>query len=155
MGRDAEPARRFGALSENVPEFQQDEGDVDADAGPQLDRGGAVRAMRDRAGFTDEMFGFHVQQAAEKCFKAWIAMLGEEYPLTHDLGELINAIRRRDATVSEPRHLTAFNSFAVKYRYARFPENAGPIDRPAAIRQVDALMRRVRRLLSAEESRTG
>ena len=116
---------------------------------------GAVRAMCDRAEFTDEIFGFHVQQAAEKCLKAWIAMLGEEYPLTHDLGELINAIRRRDATVSEPRHLTAFNSFAVKYRYARFPENAGPIDRPAAIRQVDALMRRVRRLLPAEESPTG
>lgn len=41
---------------------------------------------------------------------------------------------------------------AVKYRYARFPETAGPIDRPAAIRQVEALIRRVRRLLPAEES---
>ena len=101
------------------------------------------------------IFGFHVQQAAEKCFKAWIAMLGEEYPLTHDLNKLIAAIRRRDATVSEHRHLTAFNSFAVKYRYARFLKGAGPIDRPAAIRQVDALMQRVRRLLPAEESRTG
>ena len=155
MGRDAEPARRFGALSENVPEFQQDEGDVDADAGPQLDRGGTVRAMRDRAGFTDEMFGFHVQQAAEKCFKAWIAMLGEEYPLTHDLGTLIDAIRRRDTSVSQHDDLAKLTSFAVKYRYARFPETAGPLARPAAIQQVDELMRRVRRLLPAEESRTG
>ena len=103
----------------------------------------------------DENFGFHVQQAAEKCFKAWIAMLGEEYPLTHDLDELIDAIRRWDGTVSHHDDLTAFSSFAVKYRYAPFPENAGPIDRPAAIRQVEALMQRVRRLLPAEESRTG
>ena len=116
---------------------------------------GAVRAMRDRAEFTDEIFGFHVQQAAEKCFKAWIALLGEEYPLTHDLGKLIDAIRRRDATVSEHDDLAKLTSFAVKYRYARFPETAGPLDRPAAIRQVEALMQRVRRLLPAEESPTG
>ena len=109
---------------------------------------GALRVMRDPADVTDEIFGFHVQQAAEKCFKAWIAMLGEEYPLTHDLGELIDAVRRRDATVSQHDHLATFNSFAVQYRYARFPENAGPIDRPAAIRQVEALMQRVRRRLS-------
>ena len=109
---------------------------------------GALRVMHNPADVTDEIFGFHVQQAAEKCFKAWIAMLGEEYPLTHDLGELIDAIRRRDATVSQHDHLAAFNSFAVKYRYARFPENAGPIDRPAAIRQVEALMQRVPRRLS-------
>ena len=31
----------------------------------------------------DESFGFHVQQAAEKAFKAWLAVLGETYPLTH------------------------------------------------------------------------
>ena len=55
----------------------------------------AVRAMRDRTDFTDEIFGFHVQQAAEKGFKAWIAMLGREYPLTHELRELIESIRGR------------------------------------------------------------
>ena len=112
---------------------------------------GAVRAMRDRVDFTDEIFGFHVQQAAEKCFKAWIAMLGEEYPLTHKLGKLIEAIRRRDAAVSQYAELAAFSPSAVKYRYAPSSENAGPIDRPAAIRQVEALMRRVRRLLPGSE----
>lgn len=115
---------------------------------------GALRVMRNPADVTDEIFGFHVQQAAEKCFKAWIAMLGEEYPLTHDLGKLIAAIRRRDAAVSQHAALKAFSAFAVHYRYAPFPENAGPIDRPATIRQVEALMERVRRLLSAKESPT-
>ena len=50
------------------------------------------------------------------------------------------------------RALREARVIAVKYRYARFPETAEPIDRPAAIRQVEALMRRVRRLLPAEES---
>ena len=110
---------------------------------------GALRVMHNPAAVTDEIFGFHVQQAAEKCFKAWIAMLGEEYPLTHDLGELIYVIRARDAAVSQHAALTEFNAFAVKYRYAPFPEDAEPIDHPASIRQVEALMRRVRHLLPA------
>ena len=112
---------------------------------------GALRVMHNPAAVTDEIFGFHVQQAAEKCFKAWIALLGEEYPLTHELDVLIDAIRRHDATVSEHADLARFNPFAVKYRYAPFPENAVPIDRPASIRQVEALMRRVRRLLPDSE----
>ena len=112
----------------------------------------AVRAMRDHAEFTDEIFGFHVQQTAEKCFKAWIAMLGEEYPLTHDLGKLIDVIRARDAAVSQHAALKAFSAFAVNYRYAPLPEDAGPMDRPAAIRQVDALMRRVRRRMPGSEA---
>lgn len=112
---------------------------------------GAVRAMSDRVDFTDEIFGFHVQQAAEKCFKAWLAMLGEKYPLTHDLGELFKAIRQRDAAVSQHAALKAFSAFAVHYRYTPFPENAEPLDRPAAIPQVEALMRRVRRLLPGSD----
>lgn len=98
-----------------------------------------------------ESFGFHVQQAAEKCFKAWIAMLGEEYPLTHDLGKLIDVIRARDAAVSQHAALEAFSAFAVNCRYGPLPEDAGTIDRPAAIRQVEALRRRVRRLLPSLE----
>ena len=112
---------------------------------------GALRVMHDPDAVTDEIFGFHVQQAAEKCFKAWLAMLGEKYPLTHDLGKLIEAIRRHDAAVSQHAALKAFSAFAVHYRYSPFPQNAEPLDRPAAIRQVEALMRRVRRLLPGSD----
>ena len=34
----------------------------------------ARRGMGDVAVFADEIFGFHVQQAAEKLFKAWLAL---------------------------------------------------------------------------------
>ena len=38
----------------------------------------ALGGMRDEDVFADEIFGLHVQQAAEKLFKAWIALWGEE-----------------------------------------------------------------------------
>ena len=34
----------------------------------------APGGMDDVAIFADEIFGFHVQQAAEKLFKAWLAL---------------------------------------------------------------------------------
>ena len=37
----------------------------------------ALSGMDDTEVFADEIFGFHVQQAAEKLCKAWLAMLGE------------------------------------------------------------------------------
>ena len=37
----------------------------------------ALRGMGDASVFADEIFGFHTQQAAEKLFKAWLALLGE------------------------------------------------------------------------------
>ena len=35
----------------------------------------ALRGMGDDSVFADEIFGFHVQQAAEKLLKAWIAVI--------------------------------------------------------------------------------
>ena len=113
---------------------------------------GAVRAMRNPADFTDEIFGFHVQQAAEKCLKAWIALLGMEYPLTHKLDMLIDMIRPQDDTVSVYAVLVSLNPFGVKYRYGPLPENTPPLHRPAAIRKVEALRLRVRGVLAAVES---
>ena len=45
----------------------------------------ALRGMTDTAVFADEIFGLHVQQAVEKLFKAWLALLGETYPTPHNL----------------------------------------------------------------------
>ena len=59
----------------------------------------------------------------------------------------------RHAAVSQHAAVKAFSGFAVDYRDAPLPEDAGPIDRPAAIRQVEALLQGVRRLLPAMESR--
>lgn len=45
----------------------------------------ALRGMRNLDVFAEEIFGFHVQQAAEKILKAWIALTGETVPRTHVL----------------------------------------------------------------------
>ena len=55
------------------------------------------------AGAPDESYGFHVQQAAEKSFKAWLALLGETYPLTHNIETLVNLLAGRDADVEAHR----------------------------------------------------
>ncbi|MYA88127.1 MAG: HEPN domain-containing protein [Boseongicola sp. SB0662_bin_57] len=36
----------------------------------------ALRGMGEATMFADEIFGFHVQQAAEKLLKAWLALRG-------------------------------------------------------------------------------
>ena len=46
--------------------------------------------MRHSDDISDEVLGFHVQQAAEKSLKAWLALLGETYPLTHNLDTLLD-----------------------------------------------------------------
>ena len=52
----------------------------------------ALRGMGDTCVFTDEVFGFHVQQAVEKYLKAWIALSGGLYPTTHDLADLLSVL---------------------------------------------------------------
>ena len=111
-----------------------------------------VTLARDPDDASDESFGFHVQQAAEKCFKAWLALLGHEYPLTHELGALIDGIRPHDDRVTEFADLVRFSPFAVKFRYEPLPEDAAPIDRPAAIQQIESLRRAVERLFPSPES---
>ena len=61
-----------------------------------------IRALRAllAADVGDGVFGFHVQQAAEKSLKAWLALLGVRFPLTHDLGALMELLQETvDATV--------------------------------------------------------
>jgi HEPN domain-containing protein len=53
----------------------------------------ALHGMDDADVFADEIFGFHAQQAAEKAFKAWLALLGVEYPKTHDLSLLLGILQ--------------------------------------------------------------
>ena len=38
---------------------------------------------------TDAIVGFHAQQAVEKAFKAVLAMVGAEFPFTHNIALLM------------------------------------------------------------------
>ena len=96
-------------------------------------------------------FGFHVQQAAEKLFKAWFASLGEIYPLSHDLASLLDMLRTRGADITRFDELVDYTRYAVRLRYAGADPGVYPLDRDNALGQVEALLEEVgRRLAEAE-----
>ena len=108
----------------------------------------ALRGMDDAAVFADEIFGFHVQQAAEKLFKAWLALQGETYPLSHDLAALLDILSSGGADVTRFDGLVGYTPYAVRMRYAAADPDAGQLDRSEAIEQVETLLATVRRRLA-------
>ena len=94
-----------------------------------------------------ESFGFHVQQAAEKALKAWLALLGETYPLTHNVQALVDLLRQRDIAVETFDELVEFTPYAVELRYGGLGPDAESVDRAAAIALVETLLERVGREL--------
>ena len=110
-----------------------------------------LRSMTDDAPV--ESFGFHVQQAAEKALKAWLALLGETYPLTHNLETLVDLLGDGGASVEPFGGLLDFTPYAVEFRYAGVDPGAEPLDRESALALVEALLERVRgELAEAERS---
>ena len=104
-----------------------------------------LRALYRSDEIPDEVFGFHVQQAAEKLLKGWIALLGEVYPLTHSVGELLNLLVNRGATVEPFEDLVDYTPYAVEFRYAGVDPGAESVDRERALTLVQALLERVGR----------
>lgn len=104
----------------------------------------------------DESFGFHVQQAAEKALKAWLAALGESYPLTHSLETLLRRLRAMEIATASFKRLADFTPYAVEFRYQGVAADAEPIDRQAAVALLTTLLDNVRwRLDQASRSEPG
>lgn len=111
------------------------------------------RGMDDAALFGDETAGFFAQQASEKLLKAWIACLGEVFPLTHDLESLLDIVEKRSADASMFRDLEPLTPFAVHFRYTFLPGDAEPLDRQGIASRLDALLKRVRTAIAEAERR--
>ena len=107
----------------------------------------ALRGMGDAGVFADEIFGFHAQQAVEKSFKAWLALLGEIYPMTHDLEMLLTSVVARDAGAVRFEELIEYTPYAVRLRYADAEPREEPLDRDEILLRVEALLERVRQLM--------
>ena len=99
-----------------------------------------LRGMSNASVFADEIFGFHVEQAAEKLFKAWLALLGETYPLTHDLELLVNHLQERGVAASSFLALIEYTPYAVQFRYEAIGVDAAPIDRQEGLCLVESLL---------------
>jgi HEPN domain-containing protein len=99
------------------------------------------------SGITDEILGFHVQQAAEKCLKAVLCHQGITYRRTHDLQELADLLIDAGASVPpEIADLCAWSPFAVAYRYEDWPPSSA-IDREHANELTHAAIAWARRLI--------
>ena len=112
----------------------------------------AIRFMCRSEEISDEVFGFHVQQAAEKSFKAWLALLGETYPLTHNLEALVSLLAARAVDMKAFRKLTVYTPYAVEFRYAGADSSTEPIDRKEALGLVEGLLKRVQGKLEEMEA---
>jgi HEPN domain-containing protein len=113
----------------------------------------ALSGMKDAEVFSDEIFGFHVQQAVEKALKSWLCSLGVSFPRTHDLDELGAILEEAGGMIPRFVHeLLEFTDFAVAFRYEAFPDLEGDIDRNTCIDQVGHLLQHVQQIL--EQSRS-
>ena len=75
------------------------------------------------APFIDEAsWGFQIQQAVEKALKAWLLLLGEDPPHTHNLTALFSRLADLGAAPEPFLPLEAFTDFAVQLRYDADPE---------------------------------
>ena len=100
----------------------------------------ALQVMGNPDEVDDEVFGFHVQQAAEKTIKAWIAFDGRQYPLTHDIELLLDWLAQTvDVEVHRP--LARYTPFGVQFRYAATDAD-WRVEREAALAQVRQLFDR-------------
>ena len=110
----------------------------------------ALRGMSDADIFADEIFGFHVQQAAEKLFKAWLALLGQTYPPIHDLSELLSMLIECQSDAARFDPLIDYTPYAVQFRYGSGDSDSVPLDRDTALQRTEALLSEVQRQLPDE-----
>ena len=74
-------------------------------------------------GIREEDFGFHAERAVELPLKAWIALTGRQYPLTHELKELFDLLDETGVSAtSQFRHLVSLTNYAVLYQYHNIPD---------------------------------
>jgi len=104
--------------------------------------------------FSDEIFGFHAQQALEKAFKAWIALLGEKYQLTHNIGTLLQQLEDLGCDVAAYWDMMEYNPVGVAYRYDSLTMDDSPLDRPKTLEQVQSIYDHVIVLIAGLDNKT-
>ena len=90
------------------------------------DRYVVIRLMDDPR-VSDEMVGFHAQQAVEKAIKAVLTAEGVRYRRVHDIAELLDLMRDNNVTYPpELEKATALTPFAADLRYGQLPPEPEP-----------------------------
>ncbi len=109
----------------------------------------AIQGMADPDVFADEVYGFHAQQAVEKTLKAWLSLVGLEYPRIHDLGELLELLLDQHQSIpNQFLALADLTDFAVQFRYESFEDLEGGLNRVQTTQLVEGLLRHVECLIA-------
>lgn len=97
----------------------------------------AAREFVGNSDITDEIIGFHAQQAIEKWLKAIIAGRGETFERTHDLRRLIRvAAHDLENAPFDVDAVVALTQYSAPLRYEDLLD-AEPLDREATVGLVD------------------
>ncbi|MDQ3724600.1 MAG: HEPN domain-containing protein [Actinomycetota bacterium] len=97
----------------------------------------AVRELARNSEISDEIVGFHAQQAVEKWLKALMASRGLVQLRTHDIDQLCRALETDGLELPFPRlHLAELTIFAVPLRYEQLLDTE-PLDREAIVALVE------------------
>ncbi|MDR3668931.1 MAG: HEPN domain-containing protein [Ignavibacteriaceae bacterium] len=98
--------------------------------------------------FSNEIFGFHAQQAVEKAAKALLDIFSIEYKKIHDIGELFNLLRQNGNVIPvDFLDLQDLTEYAVDLRYDSFELDADSLDRKMILEKVSGFIDYVKRLL--------
>jgi HEPN domain-containing protein len=109
----------------------------------------ALRGMVDNVDyFSDEIFGFHAQQAVEKAAKALLDIYYIEYKKIHDICELFNLIKQNERDIPEDfLDLQDLTEYAVDLRYDSFELDNNSLDRNAILTKVSNFVDYVQKLI--------
>jgi HEPN domain-containing protein len=97
----------------------------------------AVRELAGIPEITDEIVGFHAQQAIEKWLKAVMAHRDMDETRIHDIGRLLQLLQNDGAGLPDnAEQLDDLTIYAVPMRYDELLD-AEPLDREATVELID------------------
>lgn len=106
----------------------------------------AAAGMLDGEIFEEVIWGFQLQQTVEKSLKAWLYLLDQDVPFTHNLTLLLQLLQDCGLDVTAFLPLETYTDFAVQLRYDEDPEPQN-LDRAACNAEVAALINHVEELI--------
>lgn len=96
-----------------------------------------VQELASNPDITDDIIGFHAQQAIEKWLKSVIAGRGERHEFTHDLHRLVMLVTHGSGDLPfDVDVVIALTQYAVPLRYEDLLD-AEPLDRDATVALVE------------------
>ncbi len=99
----------------------------------------ACRTLLADSEMTDDVIGFHAQQAVEKALKVALVLRGAAFPRTHDLGFLV--ARARESGLQLPEAVGTAEWLSPWAAQLRHDEPPAPLDRAAAMAAADVGVR--------------